>query len=255
MGGIGLRSIQFGERKLGPDRGAAPELRFDGQRPSEAENTLLHSKESETANDARVKSSAIIAHGKQHTVFKLFDRDLHRARMGMARRIVRRFLDKPVNARLVLFRQIVAVVSRRDTYVQAGSFAHFASVPVQGGDESEVVKHGRAQQKCQIADHIQSLLRDTGNRANVLAHLTRSAVRFDIARFHHDGGERLAHFIVQFARKAAALVFLGSDQTRGEILQTGAPSLNLLFEAQRECDGSPREQEPSGDRYRECSDK
>ncbi len=55
------------------------------------------------------------------------------------------------------------------------------------------------------------------------AHLPRVYRRASaFTRFHHDGGKRLPHFVMQLASQRAAFVFLRADEPRGKSLQIGA---------------------------------
>ena len=94
-------------------------------------------------------------------------------------------------------------------------------MPFEGGNQAEIVEHGRAKEKSDVADGFDGgfgdgfYLGDLRLRDAVLGwHEFRELPDFDKER-----AERLADFIMKFAGDGATLFFLGFDEAGGEAFQ------------------------------------
>ena len=90
---------------------------------------------------------------------------------------------------------------------------------------------------------------------NAAPDLARVRSRFRITGFHHDGGERLPHFVVQLAGERAPFLLLRAHEPRRKRLQIRAglrgftkPPFYFAFEPARQGDGAKGEQRPAEQR-------
>src|SRR5579871_3261918 len=147
---MGIASVlrgQFGDRQFGGNQGSLAEPRVNLQGSSQPAHAFFHSEQAHAAHQLRVEPGPVVADGKEHAVLLAFDRHFDRSRIAVARRIVESFLHEAVDARLVLFGKVVGVVVGGDRDFEAGALGCLARMPVQRGDEPEIVEHGRAQQQ------------------------------------------------------------------------------------------------------------
>ncbi len=101
---------ELGHRQFGFNSRAAPQVRVDPEAPAQAPDPFLHAEQAQAADEAGVKTCAVIADRQEHPVFFASDHHLGGAGVGVAAGVVHGLLDQAVNASLVLVGQIVGGV-------------------------------------------------------------------------------------------------------------------------------------------------
>ena len=175
-------------------------------------------------------------------------------RIRMAGGIVDRLLYQAVDAGLVLVGEVVCPLVGSENDVESGALAGLARVPVEGGDESEIVEHGRTEEQGEVADFVDGFLGQAAYGVQVIARFPDVDRASGALGLHQDGGERLAHFVVQFAGEGAALVLLRPEELGRQLLQVGPgaevlfeSALQLALEAQRVADGQEGQEDAAAE--------
>ena len=233
-----------GEREFGHQHSALSRRGLHGQRTAQAFDAFLHSEDAQAAGALRVEAASVVAH---------FDRDSTRAaghahsgvaRPGVAHGIVESLLHQAIDADSVLVGQFVRHVLRFHRDLHPAAARDLAPLPLQGGNQPEIVEHGGTEQQRDVADGADGPL---GERLHVVEPLANfNGIRGQVGRqpseIHQQSAQRLADFVVQFARDGAALFLLRVHQAGGKTLQFVAAlrqfavaSAGLPFEPQDVC--------------------
>jgi hypothetical protein len=118
------------------------------------------------------------------------------------------------------FGEIVGEMVGDDVDSEARALGDLAALPLESGDETEVVQHGGAKEKGHVTDLCDALfseesdfLEAVGQRDRRLRGIGKSL------QIHDQRGEGLANLIVEFTGDGLALLLLSVDQALGELLE------------------------------------
>ena len=129
-------------------------VRAHAERAAQVMHPLLHAYQTEAADTPGVETVPVVFDRKQNLGSLLADFHHHAARLGVAGAVVERFLDYAINAGLVCIGQLAGIFIRGNFNAQAGAFGDFAGLPFEGGNQTQIVQHRRAQQQAHVADHV-----------------------------------------------------------------------------------------------------
>src|SRR5665811_268510 len=99
--------VQFGHRHHRVKQGPSPRLRTNREASSQTAHPLLHTQQAKASQETRIETRPVVLHGHVHLLMFPSNRDFHRARLGMANRIVHRLLHQSVDARTVFVGQAI----------------------------------------------------------------------------------------------------------------------------------------------------
>lgn len=209
------------ERKFGRDRSATSRSGLDREDAAEAANTLFHAENAHAALASGIKTIAIVRDFHGDFIGVLNDRDF-RVLCGSVRGgVIQSFLHEAVDTDFGIVAKIFGDALRVNFDFHIAAAGNFTSLPFEGGDQAQVIQHGRTQKKSDIANGFDGIfgdgfyVRDLRVRGAVFG---RDELR-ELADFDEERAERLADFIVQFARDGTALFFLSFDETRGQTFE------------------------------------
>lgn len=117
--------------------------------------------------------------------------------------------------------------------INAGAAGEGFDVPLQAGDQAQVVENLRPQSAANISDSLKDFV---GERLGFLQCFDRrpGAIVFAAAQHDFESGQILADLVVQFARDAALFRFVGEDKLlaeRAKLSVTVAEFLRAFLEA------------------------
>ena len=211
------------ERKFGRDRSATSRSGLDREDAAEAANTLFHAENAHAALAFGIKTIAVVRDFHGDFIGVLNDRDFRVLCGSVCGGVIQSFLHEAVDDRLWFRRPRSSDTSCRvnfDFHIAAAG--DFTSLPFEGGDQAEVVEHGRTQKKSDIANGFDGVFGDGFYVGEICECAMRSSDANELrelADFDEERAERLADFIVQFARDGTALFFLSFDETRGQTFE------------------------------------
>ena len=188
---------------------------------AKAGDALLNAEQSHAFYVSGVEAAAVVLNGELERIALLLGADAYARRARVAGAIMQRFLDDAIDAGFVIVGQIVGDIGG-DADFHSAALGNFASLPLEGGDEAEIVEHGRTEQQRHIAHHANGVLDQALHGFDARAIVGAGEARGQIAELDQDAGERLADFIVQLARDGAALGFLRLDQASGQFGELAA---------------------------------
>ena len=168
-----------------------------------------------------VEAPAVVLHRKNDPGILLAHHHPHGARLSVAGAIVQGFLNHAVDAGLQSVGQLAGRIGRGHLHANSGAFGNLARLPFQRRHQAEIVQHGGPQQQRHVADDVHAGFRQLLDRIHVLPDvgIVRSDMGGGVSGFHQQGRKRLADLVMQLARNAAPLFFLGRNQARGQLLQ------------------------------------
>ncbi len=147
----------------------------------------------------------------------------------MLHAVVQRFLHDAIDAGLVVFGKLFGHLFGIHIHPDAAAFGNLARLPLQRRHQAEIVQHGGAQQQRHISHHADGALHllldlaGLGVQGGQAVHCVHAFGGADeggeVGHFHQHAGQGLAHFVVQFARDGAPLIFLGRHQPCRQALQ------------------------------------
>ncbi len=105
----------------------------------------------------------------------LMDTDAHRCCVGMARAVVQRLLDNPVDASLVFVGKIVGIEFRGYAHVHRRTLGNLARLPLQRGDQAQIVEHRRPQQQSHVTHNTDRVFDKALGAFDMLADLLGAA--------------------------------------------------------------------------------
>jgi hypothetical protein len=144
--------------KLDLNARASAGSRIDGKGPAETNDALMHPKQSNTSLALGIKPYAVVVNRKDAAFGVFGQENTDMTCFGVSGAVVQRFLDNAVDARFVFIGEIVDKITIEDFDHQAATFGDFATLPFESGDKTEIVEHGRAQEKGHIADLVHAVL-------------------------------------------------------------------------------------------------
>lgn len=121
---------------------------------AEARDALLHAEETHATLAFGIETDAVVFDGEDEAKRVLVDEDADMAGVSMFGAVVESFLDDAVDAGFVLFGEIVGEVVVDDIDDEAGALGNFAALPLESGDEAEVVEHGGTKEQGHVADFV-----------------------------------------------------------------------------------------------------
>ena len=139
-----MRKGRSGQRQFDAEVSAAAGKRIDKKTAAEARDAFLHTKKTHAALTARIKADAVVFDGKEKSVILLLDEDTDAPGVSVFDAIVEGFLDDTIDASAMVFGKVVSELTIDDVDDKASAFGDFAALPLEGGDEAEVVEHGGA---------------------------------------------------------------------------------------------------------------
>ena len=215
----------------------------------------MHTEKSHAAVTAWIETNAIVFDGEDEVLILLLNHNANTPGMGVLDAIVERFLDNAIDAGAMVFGEIIGKFVVDDIDDEASTFGNFATLPLEGSDEAEVVEHGGAEEESHVADFVDALF---GKKLDALqaggqGGGGRRGVG-EVLQVHQESGEGLADLVVEFAGDGAALLFLGIDEALREFLEfvLRAQGLFVFFagvtlEANEINDGGGGEEEAEGE--------
>ena len=180
-------------------------------------HALLNSQQSHPFFVTGIEALSIVSHRKQQPRRLLLHGNRHIARAGVLHAVVQRLLHHAVDAGLVLFGQVLGHVFGDHLHPHAAALRDLARLPFERRDQSQIVQHRRPQQQRHVAHHADGAfhqLLDLVRLHRRRLHIARADQCRKVRHLHQHAGERLSHFVVQFARDRAALLLLRLHQPR-----------------------------------------
>src|SRR5215468_5570147 len=187
--------------------------RIDGKGPAETNDALMHPKQSNTSLALGIKPYAVVVNRKD-AAFGVFGQ------------------ENTVDARFVFIGEIVDEITIEDFDDQAATFGDFATLPFESGDKTEIVEHGRPQEKGHIADLVHAVLGQQPDLLESTAAGVAALRRVDkVLDIHEEGRQSLGDLIVKLSRDGASFVLLSVHEPLGECLQfaLAAQALPILL--------------------------
>jgi hypothetical protein len=206
--------------KLDAETRAAAGGGVDDERATETGDALLHAEEAHATLTGGIEANAVVFDREDEMVGVFLNENTNVTSVGVLGAVVQGFLDDAVDTGFVLFGKVVGEVVVDDVDDKASAAGDFAGVPLESGDEAEVVEHGGAKQQGDVADLAHTFFGEELDFLETAAKWAGSRRRFgEILHIHEESGEGLADLVVKLAGNSAPLAFLGVHETLGELLE------------------------------------
>ena len=224
-----MRKWRSGQRQFYAEASAATRKRIDEEIAAETGDAFVHPKETHAAVAAGIKADAVIFNGEEQAAILFLNEDADAGGVSVLDAIVESFLDHTIDAGAVIFGEVIGKLAVDDVDGEAGAFGDLAALPLESGNEAEVVEHGGAKEQGHVTDLVDAFL---GEELDALegggdGRGGQGSIG-ETLKINEQSGERLADLVVKFAGDGAALLFLSVDEALGEFLEFVLRAQGLL---------------------------
>ena len=179
-------SVQAGERQRDVYLGAAAGLRIDFEFPAQMTDPLFHAEDAQTPRTLRIEAAPVVKDAQQNLPGFAADSHLDGVGLGVARAVVERLLHHSIDTRLVFLRKLTGEFALQ-LHMHAGTLGCFAGLPIERGDQAEVIQHRRPKQQRHVANFVDAFFGYAANGFQARADLGSGVQVEQVFGLHEHG--------------------------------------------------------------------